>query len=291
MHVFDAHWPYEPEPRWAERYYGDGDPRDPGLPDPGFELGQVKVELEGVRDPDWQRSLYRAEVSQLDAELERLLDHPRVRRAVTALTADHGESMGEQGVWYDHVGLDPGNLHIPLLLAGPGVPTGERTDRPVMHTDLARTLLDLAGLGEVPFPGTTLLEAAPPRPRYAMEGYGSSVSVTHDGLHCILNLEARQLPHVLETRAHHQVELYDLTADPRCERDLVDERPADAAKMRTALLRWLQAPPGGGWAEARQDDADFVASLAELGYVAPAGDASGDLWVPDDCAWCQRFED
>ena len=107
----------------------------------------------------------------------------------------------------------------------------------------------------------------------------------------MLNLSERALPNVLETREHHEVELYEYTSDPMCERNLIDEpgRLADAAPMRAALIRWLQETPETGWAEARQDDAEFLESLKQLGYVAPEGTESVTLWKPDDCGWCARF--
>ena len=65
------------------------------------------------------------------------------------------------------------------------------------------------------------------------------MSVTHDGLHCILTLEARDLPHVLETREHHQVELYDLTADPTEQQDISSEQPRRTYEMEQALRGWM----------------------------------------------------
>ncbi len=286
VHVFDAHWPYEPEPEWTERYWPPerGDPRDPSLPDPGIDPAALKPEFHGVRDMDWPRSLYRAEISGQDALLRGLLERPRVRSGVVALVADHGESLGGHDVWFDHVGLYPDVLHIPLVLAGPGVPVGERTDRPVVHTDVARTLLDLAGLEDVPFPGADLLDARPAEPRFAIEGYGFAASVTHGGMHLVLHLVERE-------RALHEVELYDIRKDPGCLHDLVDERPEEARRMRARLVEWLSEVPDRDWGEERQDDQAFLDALAQLGYVEPEAEVSADLWVPDDCARCRRFDD
>ena len=292
LHVFDAHWPYEPEQRWVDRYWDPArDPEDPSLPDPGIELRALQPELHAVRDMEWPRSLYRAEISGLDEKLQRLLSVPRVEQGLVALTSDHGEALGEHGTYFKHMGLYRNTLHIPLVLAGPGVPQGERSDEPVMHLDIPRTLLDLAGMGDLEFPGRSLLEPRSVEPRYALEGYGFAASVTHEGLHLVLNLSERALPNVLETREHHEVELYEYTSDPMCERNLIDEpgRLADAAPMRAALIRWLQETPETGWAEARQDDAEFLESLKQLGYVAPEGTESVTLWKPDDCGWCARF--
>jgi arylsulfatase A-like enzyme len=290
LHVFDAHWPYEPESDWVDHYYPSGrDPRDPSLPELAVDPGRFKSELKGLRDLDWPRAQYKAEISGQDALLDDLLKRPRFREGVVAFVSDHGESLGEHGVFFDHVGLYPSVLHIPLVLAGPGVPVGKRSERPVMHTDLGRTLLDLAGLQDVPFPGTDLLSSKSIEPRFGIEGYGLSASMTHNGLHLVLNLSAREIESALQRAEHHEVEIYDLTDDPSCRNNLIDDRFEIAEAMRARLVEWLEEVPDRGWAEQREDDAAFLESLKQLGYVEPTQNVSAHLWQPDECAWCQRF--
>jgi len=290
LHVFDAHWPYEPESDWVDRYYpADRDPRDPSLPKLAVDPGRFKSDLKGVRDLDWPRAQYKAEISGQDALLNDLLERPRFRNGVVAFVSDHGESLGEQGVFFDHVGLYPSVLHIPLVLAGPGVPVGKRSDRPVMHTDLGRTLLDLAGLQDVPFPGADLLTSNSIEPRFAIEGYGLSASMTHNGLHLVLNLSARNVESVLQSTEHHEVELYDLSVDPNCRNNLIEDRFEIAETMRARLVEWLGEVPDRGWAEQREDDPAVLESLRQLGYMEPTQNVSARLWQPDECTWCQRF--
>jgi arylsulfatase A-like enzyme/Flp pilus assembly protein TadD len=93
---------------------------------------------------------YDGEVAYVDQELGRLLQgleqSGRRVNTLVAVTADHGEGLGEHGeashsyLIYDSV------LHVPLLLAGPGVPAGRRVPTVVSTTGLAATLLHLAGL-------------------------------------------------------------------------------------------------------------------------------------------------
>ena len=59
-------------------------------------------------------------------------------------TSDHGESLGEHGMWNKN-NLYENAAHIPLVIAGPGVPSGQTIDTPVAHVDLIATMLDLAG--------------------------------------------------------------------------------------------------------------------------------------------------
>jgi arylsulfatase A-like enzyme len=91
----------------------------------------------------------------LDAHIGRLLkilaDTPALSNTVVIVTADHGEALGEHGVYGHGVDLHREVLHVPLIMAGPGIPAGRRIDRPVSLRELFPTVLDLA-LGEkVPF--------------------------------------------------------------------------------------------------------------------------------------------
>ncbi len=78
-------------------------------------------------------------------------------------TSDHGDNLGSRGLWgkstmYDEI------AGVPLIMAGPGVPTGKRIDTPVSHVDCYPTIVETAG---VPFasvkdthPGVSLLDIA-----------------------------------------------------------------------------------------------------------------------------------
>jgi arylsulfatase A-like enzyme/tetratricopeptide (TPR) repeat protein len=93
---------------------------------------------------------YDGEVAYVDQELGRLLhgleQSGRRSNTVVAVTADHGEGLGEHGEAYHSYLIYDSVLHVPLLLSGPGVPAGRRVPAVVSTTGLAATLLHLAGL-------------------------------------------------------------------------------------------------------------------------------------------------
>lgn len=293
LHVFDAHVPYEPPADHLARYYDPAlDPRDDSWPDDGVPDVALPLELRGVRDLAYPLALYRAEISSQDEQLGRLLAAPRVARGVTALVADHGESLGENGAWFAHLGVYTSTLHIPLVLAGPGVPGGRRWSRPVQHLDLGRTLLDLAGLAAVPFPGRSLLsDVAAPAPRFAIEAGAHSAALTMAGLHLVLHLTDVEVPNLLERHEAHEVELFELDSDHRCAHDVSAERPRDAARMRMRLLQWLDQAAPTGWAEDVSVDQATMDALAQLGYVAPAAsEPAARFFTADSCVHCRRWE-
>lgn len=61
-------------------------------------------------------------------------------------TSDHGESLGEHGLWLKNNLYDVA-ARVPLVMAGAGLPQNVKFSTPVGHVDLVATMLDLAGSG------------------------------------------------------------------------------------------------------------------------------------------------
>jgi arylsulfatase A-like enzyme len=279
LHLYDAHRPYEPPALHTLHHYPtERDPRSDSLPLPN---GPLPPHLKGVRDLDYVRALYQGEVSHLDAELGALLAHERMAQAIVAVTGDHGESLGEQGLWWDHVSLYPSVLHVPLLLRWPGGPAGLEIDEPVQNSGLGRTLLGLAGLPAQDFPGTDLRrfleEDVPTHPRFAWGEDAHALSVTHAGWHLVMHLHVECIKPELTTTdllRDHALELFNLRADPACATDLSQVEPGRTAELGERLLSWVEGAQRT-LAEVQHTDADGLELLAALGYGG-----SGEGGVP-----------
>jgi len=71
-------------------------------------------------------------------------------RTVVVYTSDHGEMLGEHGLWWKSTFYD-GAARVPLLVAAPGrIAPGRRIAQPVSLIDVGPTLLDLAAAGPLP---------------------------------------------------------------------------------------------------------------------------------------------
>lgn len=154
VHLFDAHGPYTPPPPYDTLYYA-GDPRDPAH-DSMAQVQNVapylERSLEGVRDVDWVVAQYDAEITFADAQLGRLLDAVGPGEdTLVLISADHGESLGEHGVWFNHGDdLFDASTHIPVAMRYPGhIEPGTRVSGLVEISDLAPTVYELL---EVPAP-------------------------------------------------------------------------------------------------------------------------------------------
>lgn len=98
----------------------------------------------------WRQAVqgYLAAISYCDSEIGRLLDaldaSSAARNTLVVLWGDNGFHLGEKLHWRKFV-LWEEATHVPLFLAGPGVPEDLRIDTPVGLVDLFPTLYELTG--------------------------------------------------------------------------------------------------------------------------------------------------
>lgn len=104
---------------------------------------------------EWHRSLrhgYYACVSYIDAQIGRVLqtlDDLELREnTIIILWGDHGWHLGEHNFWGKH-NLMTLAINSPMIVAGPGVREGQKTDRLVEFVDIYPSLCDLAGTSTV----------------------------------------------------------------------------------------------------------------------------------------------
>ncbi|MCL5019584.1 MAG: sulfatase-like hydrolase/transferase [Patescibacteria group bacterium] len=73
------------------------------------------------------------------------------KNTVVILLSDHGEMLYSHPdvLTFDHRSLYDKNIHIPLVIQGPGIPAGKRIDGMGSHIDIAPTILDIAGLPQM----------------------------------------------------------------------------------------------------------------------------------------------
>ena len=293
VHLFDAHTPYElPDEQMSALLEGRPDPYRAEA-DLGLSPHRVPGWLESseLRDPEFVTALYAGEVRYLDGLLGDFLARPRIAAATIAFTADHGEALGEQDIWWDHFGLVDPTIHVPLVLRGPGVPPRSRTAAPVRQMDVARTLLLMAGVDDGSFPGrdvrAVIADPPPPEPRFAMSGQGISASVEVEGW--LLELYLRDVVNSDSAPDHFigEVSLFDLASDPRCTTNRLLDEFDRARRMRAALIQWLGAARSTGMTYENQEVSPAVqAKLAELGYTGGL-ESIYKWWTPErrDAGW------
>ncbi len=109
-----------------------------------YRFDEYRVDAEDVRR---SRHAYYAMISYVDDQVGRILqalrDMDLEDDTVVVFTSDHGDMLGERGLWYKWTLLE-GAVRIPLIVATPGQLPGRVRD-PVSLLDLLPTLMDLGG--------------------------------------------------------------------------------------------------------------------------------------------------
>ncbi len=159
VHLIDPHGPYTPPMIHRKHYIARKGGYLDGIAVPSYQT------IQGARVIGDYVDAYDAEIRYADAELGRLLDSLRTSgqydRALVIFTSDHGESFGEDGVYFEHDGtLHEATTRIPLVIKPPGGrPSGVSSpwDGAVSLVDLLPTILDYAGVHTPPaLDGTSL---------------------------------------------------------------------------------------------------------------------------------------
>jgi len=100
------------------------------------------------------RAAYYALVESLDEMIGRVLDKLEdcglADNTLVVYSSDHGEQIGERGLWWKHTFFDE-SVRVPLIMRWPGVlPEGERREQVISLVDVTATMLDSMNAPEIP---------------------------------------------------------------------------------------------------------------------------------------------
>jgi arylsulfatase A-like enzyme len=118
--------------------------------------GEVLYEAKSLSARE-NRAHYMDKCSLIDRQISRLtraLEHRGwLDNTVIIFTSDHGDNLGDYGVWDKRFFYEQ-SVGVPMLIAGPGIPRQQRLNGVrlskalVTHLDLYPTILDVASKGE-----------------------------------------------------------------------------------------------------------------------------------------------
>lgn len=272
LHYWDAHTPYlPPEPLIREFYPQGRDPFDPAnrsmeraydhLAYPFFKHHHYDL-IGAVTDSDYYDALYDAEIRYLDDRLKELDDRLETLgirdETLLVLFGDHGESLTEHDIYWDHCGLYEPTAHVPVILRWPGrIAEGRRVPGFVQQVDLLPTILE-AVRREQP-PGIDPRKAADPAEldgRSLWPAIEGRVERTHEVVY--LSECAWQAARAIRTERYKLIrtydaglfvrperELYDLSADPAETVNLAEAQPELADRLERQLEEWVASKLNG----------------------------------------------
>ena len=209
VHFFEPHEPYESH---TEHVFGDA---------------------ARPREVD----AYDGEVAMADNGVGRVVDTMRKLRpsAAFVVTADHGEEFGDHGGRYHGSSVYEEQVRVPLIVVGPGVKTQVRADV-VQTVDLLPTVLSALGVPRPPRIigrdlGPVLAGTAPPQA-------GLAFAESDD-----LAMLAQGNDRLVCRRRAQACALFDLSKDPKQERDASRDRGARVLELRRTMAR-IEAAQG-----------------------------------------------
>ena len=196
------------------------------------------------------RAAYYGLISYLDAKIGRLLDalaaNDLAENTVVIHTSDHGEMLGEHGLWRKMTFYEEA-ARIPLQVRWPGVaPAGKRFAPSVSLSDVTATILDVAGVGEDEqktlwrVDGNSLASVLQGREKgWVDEAFAEHNAHGTDRPRAMLRRGSWKLS--LTWDRPNDTELYDLAADPREMNNLAgvaEHRDVEARLTRLMEERW-----------------------------------------------------
>ncbi len=99
-------------------------------------------------DVERSRRAYFANISYLDDKIgkvmEALTSTLQDERTIVLFCSDHGDMLGERGLWFKMCFYD-GSSRVPLMIAAPDLKAGQ-VETPVSNLDILPTLANLAGI-------------------------------------------------------------------------------------------------------------------------------------------------
>jgi len=302
VHLMDTHAWYDADETLVDRLletndYPDGDLQTFFDDYPHSPVVTKLLEPNATR-ADHERGLarlfarYDATVVEADRKLRRIVDALKDRGdwddTALFVLSDHGESLSEHGIQFDHHGLYDQSVRVPLVAHVPGTPPARVNDFVQLH-DLAPTIVDLFGVGRLDdVDGRSLLgyfsEAHPPPPSRDAVVIEEAHTQRYRGIRThryklLEHISDKTVAEFWDTDSYEcgycrrihgdEVELYDLDCDPDETRNVASEHEETVAELREMLNERLDgiAPVDpGDESISYEDESEIMDRLEDLGY-------------------------
>lgn len=268
LHI-DPHAAYAPPPPYDAMY----------LDDPLLRAQSVRLAPEEIHhqafvnrrlDSHEYIARHLGEVTMTDRWLGLLLQRIEALpgRTLLVITADHGESMGDDGYWFGHgSNIRHPCINVPLIIACDGVVPIGSSEALAANIDLAPTILDLLG---IPADGlvangqslrSTFEDPTPwPERMVPLQAYqGTKWRGVRSGTHCL------QSEYDAADGQRLRSMLYDLRDDPTETTDVSDTQPEVLQELLMLEQAWFGQE---AWPEADLSrDPEMARRLRTLGYL------------------------
>lgn len=233
------HNPWDPPTNYADKH------RNAKVPEPiydeleGKPLYQKRLQrIEGATMNELLdvRRQYCAMIELIDNYVGRMVEILKKRNiydnTLIILCADHGEMLGDHGMYYKSVPYDP-SIRIPLIIRGPGVEIRGKNNALVQLFDLYPTILETAGI-EIPnyIDAKSLVPILSGKEEKIRDF--QFVELYSSGINYQMVCDGR---FKLIVNTFENNEMYDKKNDPYELHNIIDKYPKTQSKLQTALRK------------------------------------------------------
>lgn len=260
LHYWDTHTPYPAPDKYSKQFYDERESKS--ISEVLSTIGNPKARqiweefLKGAKGSGEIVGKYDGAIAFIDHELGRLFETLKDRdlwdNTFIILTSDHGESLTEHEIYFDHHGLYDETIHVPLLFHFPSkLPQGKRIPALVQHVDLLPTILDMLGekWDEDAIDGESLVpliygKAQDMRPFvFAEEAAYEKKQAIRTKRYKYIAANSQEEAFCQHCgRTHGGIkELYDLNEDPAETRNIAQDRREVVAEMKELLSQFTES--------------------------------------------------
>lgn len=268
IHYWDAHTPYHPDDTCRERvalhplpdfpdedtirdhyanFYGPKSARDIMIrskPDYTSSTPYMPDEIANCDDFKVMLDSYDGSIASADQAIgeiiQALKDAGVYDDCVIIISADHGEAIGQMGMYFEHGVAVDGVAHVPLIMRWPGLTdAGGRCETLMYQYDFMATLMDLLGIEPPP-----LWDAQSLAPVFHGEPSAGRPFLVYGCGIFALQRAVRTRDHAFVRTFHpgcsplDDVYLFDVQSDPHQTLNIVDDHPQLRAEMERLYADW-----------------------------------------------------
>lgn len=133
LNLMDIHTPYDPPSKYCDL-------------DTPLDVVTGDAFANSVSNMEELQTAYDACVAYLSDMYKEVFEELRKDFKYVVTVSDHGEMLGEHGMWNHGYGLYPELVHVPLVVSGDGIESTQRSET-VSLLDVYETVRHLAGVG------------------------------------------------------------------------------------------------------------------------------------------------
>lgn len=226
---------------------------------------------------------YDATVTEADARVGEMISYLRDRdlfdETVFVVLSDHGESLTEHGIYYDHHGLYDESVRIPLVVRPPGGGQ-DRITQHVQTIDIVPTITSYLDLPAIESDGVDLRPVIEDDESVEREFVMAEEAHTQrkrmirsESMKLIYSLDEDTICRYCDVQHARPVELYDLESDSDEQTNISADRPDRVNKIKSnaeqKVREYEQQRPADGSERTEMEydeEEELYSHLEDLGY-------------------------